>query len=800
MATIDPAASPVGGVRELRLGLVCYGGVSLAIYMHGITAELHRLVVASRAFEADPATNPFPASTTEHHYWKVLAAARERDGGVTTRVVVDTISGNSAGGINGIVLAKALAHDLSQDELRRLWMERADRRQLVGGAVKTAFRGIGLLAGTLLPGLKAKPPLDGDAMFGWLVDAFEGMKPRKGPAQTGSLLPDGHELRLFATTTDFYGYGRRIPITDPTEIREKRHRHVMEFRYVRGSRENRDDFDASHDAALAFAARATSSFPGAFPPIDLVDIDRNLKRTGRGPVGLDRIVTDLFRDYELEGADPRLTHFVDGGVLDNAPFSYTIRAVVERTAGVEVDRRLIYVQPDPRFEPPRPEGEEPGWVKTIWGGLSTISGYEPILDDLLEVRAFNERVRRIREMVNRVEDQVGRLLEEAVPGLDLDSELPADVSHERLRELRNRVHEKAREAAGYLYDSYFQVKVHSVVEQFGRVVARLCGYPPDSTQADLVARVVQCWGEAEGLLGEADAPEAQRARQLEFLQAFDLGYTWRRVRFVIQAVNEMYGDAEGGGGRPDRADLDRAKRALYDEALRLSGLITGAALSQDVRDRVTSCFGADRLPTKEPRLAKTLGDLARDLCERHRADLDAIEGLLREEVRAELERFRGDLYQTFRTLTADWSPGARRRVVVRYLGFPFWDALIYPLRRLSDVGELDEVEVVRISPSDARALAEPETSPDELVKNKLKGIGKGHFAAFLDRSFRENDFLWGRLDAVERLTVLILGRDAASGRALKQVLAAVVEEELGLATEREARKRMKELRKQIAKL
>ncbi len=35
------------GVRELRLAVVLYGGVSLAIYMHGTTKELHRLVKAS---------------------------------------------------------------------------------------------------------------------------------------------------------------------------------------------------------------------------------------------------------------------------------------------------------------------------------------------------------------------------------------------------------------------------------------------------------------------------------------------------------------------------------------------------------------------------------------------------------------------------------------------------------------------------------------------------------------------------------------------------------------------------------
>ena len=33
-------------VTELRLALVCFGGVSLAIYMHGITKEVHSLLRA----------------------------------------------------------------------------------------------------------------------------------------------------------------------------------------------------------------------------------------------------------------------------------------------------------------------------------------------------------------------------------------------------------------------------------------------------------------------------------------------------------------------------------------------------------------------------------------------------------------------------------------------------------------------------------------------------------------------------------------------------------------------------------
>ena len=33
--------------KELRIGLVCYGGISLAVYMHGVTKELWKLAHCS---------------------------------------------------------------------------------------------------------------------------------------------------------------------------------------------------------------------------------------------------------------------------------------------------------------------------------------------------------------------------------------------------------------------------------------------------------------------------------------------------------------------------------------------------------------------------------------------------------------------------------------------------------------------------------------------------------------------------------------------------------------------------------
>ena len=36
--------------KELRIALICYGGISLAVYMHGVTKEIWKLARASRDF------------------------------------------------------------------------------------------------------------------------------------------------------------------------------------------------------------------------------------------------------------------------------------------------------------------------------------------------------------------------------------------------------------------------------------------------------------------------------------------------------------------------------------------------------------------------------------------------------------------------------------------------------------------------------------------------------------------------------------------------------------------------------
>src|SRR2546425_11845925 len=85
--------------KELRIALVCFGGVSLAVYMHGISKEILKLVRASSALhaisdrakrakasfldEADPEKREYD---TESIYFELL---REIGGKIELRVIVD---------------------------------------------------------------------------------------------------------------------------------------------------------------------------------------------------------------------------------------------------------------------------------------------------------------------------------------------------------------------------------------------------------------------------------------------------------------------------------------------------------------------------------------------------------------------------------------------------------------------------------------------------------------------------------------------------------------------------------------
>ena len=742
-------------MRELRLAIVLYGGASLAIYMHGTTKELQRLVKASALADIGSAAT----TASERVYGELLTEVARRDpAGVRTRVVVDVVAGTSAGGINGVYLSKALAHNRSQDSLRDLWLDRGDIKVLLRGpAWLPAF----LKIPVLLAGFIKKPVLKGDAIAQWMYGALRDMD-RAGsqPAELETLMPPSHPLELFVTVTDFYGYRRDVMLADPGLVGERAHRHVLAFRFGDGD----DDFDEVHNSALAFSARTTMSFPGAFPSISLASFQAAVAKEA-GDVS--PILPELFRIYELSDSDPHATFFIDGGVLDNKPFGHAIAAIRRRAAESEVNRRLLYLEPDPGSGGgAAPGGSSPSPIATVLASISGLPRQEPILDDILEVNRLNERVRRIRDIIETSFDPVRQRIEQIV-GTEL-SALTHEQSPDELAEWRTRINEDAKAAAGFAHATYLRSKVSGVVDSVARTISRLSDFPDDSNQATFVRGVLRSWAETHLYRDENGLP-ASADNLLVFLRTFDLAYSVRRLRFVTDGLSAWYADS-GKPGYPTRAELDECKRVLYEARDTLANTMEGRGLRTNMTADVLAVFAQAPID-----VSLEQGRRPDEYATAHADELARLAQTFGKALEAKLAGSGEALYRRLYGLSVRWAPAQRADMLVRYLGFPYWDILLYPIQAVADAGERDTIDVVRMSPRDTRLL--PPLDPRQ---PKLVGSTKMHFGAFFDRAGRENDYLWGRLDGAERLIGLVLGAgftDEERAAWCRKAFAAIVEEE-----------------------
>ena len=327
--------------KELRFALICYGGISLAIYMHGITKEVWRLARASRAYH----DNAAPSSGSEAVY-RALIGAIETQSGIRLRVMPDIIAGASAGGINGIFLAQAIETGQSLEPLTDLWLDNADVDQLLDPDARparafTKFWATPLVwmaarhpgdavERTVAPGTREEvrmklsrfirsrwfdPPFGGEIFTTMLLDAFDAMAAAdRGPP----LLPEGHPLDLFVTVTDFEGHPQSLNLNSPPQVIETEHRLSIGFR-ARG----RGERLFADTAELVFAARATASFPGAFPPFTARELDRVLKRKHRNWPTRDIFLARALPRHAARGAAEDAV-LIDGSVLANAPFAQAI--------------------------------------------------------------------------------------------------------------------------------------------------------------------------------------------------------------------------------------------------------------------------------------------------------------------------------------------------------------------------------------------------------------------------------------------------------------------------------------------
>jgi patatin-related protein len=737
---------------ELRLALVCYGGASLAVYMNGISHEILKMVRASRAYQSaeggrenfDQAAPRRPYSTdTEELYYELFQALGEN---IDLRVIVDVISGTSAGGINGIFLARAIAHDLDFDPLRNMWMNLGDVEELMEkGTLAERFSKFYLypfiwmfgrrVFGDETPDAESKrklsrflrsrwfkPPFSGERMLSWMINACAGM----GKAEDGpTLMPPGHKLDLFVSLTNFFGQTRHLKLHDPAEIAERQHKVTLNFTYQEAEgQETISDFTDDNTAGLGFAARATSSFPGAFPPIRFMDLDMYLAKVRRAWPARKAFMA---KNFPKQIADPNKLEamsFIDGGVTNNKPFGEAVEAIYRRPAHREVDRRIIYVDPSP--DAPSDVTREipkaiPGFFRTILSSLAEIPRNEPIFGDLRAIAETNKETRRLENVFNAIEGDVRLMVDNM---LDLEGTEDRRIETAMLASWRERAHRLAQEKAGFGYGTYMQSKVQLLLEKLADLIVNIARGEDHELDQHSVRELVRGWAERNHILSRISEPNySDLQAHIRFLRTFDVDYRVRRMRFTVKRLNQYLQSHDDGA---PAAFYKLTKKQIYKSL-------------EEYRAR-----------WKAETFTEGLTDIWRNKSKLSEENIDAVLDKIGDEMMLEDIDYISDQFMAM-TLSGVTDSELQLTLFRAYVGYAFYDILTQPMTAHSDLLEVDEIRVDRISPIDCGHL-HGENIP-------LKGTELFNFGAFFSRTARENDYLWGRIHASNRLTDFLL--DAA---------------------------------------
>jgi predicted acylesterase/phospholipase RssA len=296
--------------REHRLALVMNGGVSLAVWMGGVAHEIDNLRRASHGFPLPEGCDPHEAAVLE------LWGKRSKEN--KTRVTVDVIGGTSAGGLNGVLLATAIARGIPLTSLRELWITSGQ-----------------LSVDALLKPQQDGPAsvLNGDFFLDRIKQALSNMRP--------GVADQARDVTLTVTATSLTGSPRVLHDSMGEAFTEADHRRRYEFRRVSGpityqqaapgtaatfaTQPLRNDF--GDDEPIAMAARSSASYPVAFAPVPEKEI---LKR---------------FRSWPTWSTGPAMEWLADGGILDNSPFDPVLGAVGKQTVSATWQRTVCYVVP-----------------------------------------------------------------------------------------------------------------------------------------------------------------------------------------------------------------------------------------------------------------------------------------------------------------------------------------------------------------------------------------------------------------------------------------------------------------------
>jgi patatin-related protein len=688
--------------QELRIALVMNGGVSLAIWIGGVTQEINRLVRG------------------ESVYGRLCQ-------GLYLKPRVDIVSGTSAGGINGALLALAISQGKPLDPLRDIWLDRGD--------ILTLLR----------KPTESDPPslLDGGYFYQAMVDGFQKIRDQQG---AGVLPPASVPIELTLTTTVFFGEVRDFPDDVGTVIRDVTHRGLMKFN--RGP-DLQDDPFASPDIVLKLgaAARATASFPAAFEPFYLPGAGEKVTAGGR-PVPCLKGHTNFNKDWESG------RYVVDGGVLDNNPLESAIEAVFRQRAEGEVRRVLAYVVPDPGHIPDPPSqapGSVPSILSTALASLVSIPRVESVSDQLRAIADHNQRVSRQRDT--------------------------------HLLVARSLEWDGAERVAEAVFAGYRLRRMQSAADYIAQAMVTGAARHRDASGQGIALGRRARERIADALPQLRDLPWLPTS----FADALDEN-TWHWGLLTLENVMASLLDLLRRG-----VALVPARRSILTDEL-WRALTQARRTAYDLVAELAELRRRDKghWESRGRELAPTLAALERG------GSAEELEGLLRDEMRKWVRLFDKDLAEGERvrpprafaevarkigTLFLESLPllrsaqelGIPRRTPEKYADLntllDFFDPTraVPPMPTLSGAWQrLLTLEVVHYAfganPTRDQYLELIQFSanvptafngPNQL-EQKLAGVQVAHFGAFYKRSWRINDWMFGRLDGAERLICLLL--------------------------------------------
>ncbi len=799
--------------KEIRFAVVMYGGVSLAIYINGVAQELYKMVRATaRKRNEDDSFGEYFIEKPE----STEAVYRTLGELLRSRFVVDILSGTSAGGINAIFLAKALASNQPMAQLEKMWVEQGDIELLINDKTSVAD----------LAGMQVKPPptslLNSQRMYYRLLEAFDGMD-RSAPTPKDTPSPFVDELDLYVTATDIRGLWLPIPLAD-SETHEYRYRTV--FRFYHSTLETQEDwsqdFLQGNNPFLAFAARATSSFPFAFEPIKLEDVGLVLNT---GSFVRNYPYTELrkswerfHKDYNRQPDSIDLHSFGDGGYLDNKPFSYITETLLRRRADTPVDRRLYYIEPAPEHEEQTSPLKEdrPDAVENVAAALVSLPRYETIRDDLLQLKARNDLIKRtntILRQIERTRSGLGKLKAWSAPGSDWSTKYLDQIISDY--------------GAGYA--AYHQLRVADTLDEFATAFARNIGMEEEGSSFNMLRQLFEEWRKRKYSSSSKD----ERCSENDLLFRLDLSWRVRRLHFLTNLIDDIllglggfYADATD----EDRPSKEREQKEYAAEIVKKSGVTWNvpdeAAKNQyfEALSRIKRQFNKAYMELRvRGRKLRARNLVALDVNTINDDDLKAhVKALLPlQQVKDQLEEIlcdekqlagvceqieqlslvlssrpkpgqkaTGYLCQTMRVvsgmckeaLSSKSLPGVPKTALKNvqdclrfyYDYFEYFDMLTFPITYATPIGESDVVDVYRISPEDATGLFSAQKSR----RPKLAGTRLGNFGAFFKKEWRENDIMWGRLDGAERIISTLLPDSPKRTELLLKAWSAILKENL----------------------